>query len=156
MASLRKLIRKFQRMRDPLCGTDEQQWLDHTCSVKPVAVGIVEPDWRGVYSSMTNLFPVCLPVRDSLTKRSAERVANLILETGVSRVVFAELHGTYIHLLEVARASGAENRRLRYLAQQLHDVERAQLEIARGTEAARRGRKDQENRLCQVGDGRSV
>ena len=46
-----------------------------------------------------NLFPACLPVLDGLTKRTAERIADLIVETGVSRVVFAEMPPTYRHLL---------------------------------------------------------
>ena len=87
-------------------------------------MAVVEPEWRGVYSSMVNLFPTCLPVLDGLTRRSAARIADLIVATGTSRVVFAEVPPTYLHLLD-ALARAAQDRRVCNLVQQLHDVEPA-------------------------------
>jgi hypothetical protein len=100
MSKIRRLIENFRRSRDPLRGLDEQQWLAGVRAVAPPAVAVVEPEWRGVYSSTVNLFPACLPVLDGLTKRTAARIADLILETGVSRVVFAEMPRTYKYLLD--------------------------------------------------------
>jgi hypothetical protein len=99
MSMISRLISKLDRTRDPLRGLDQQAWLNNVAKSAPLAVAVVEPEWRGVYSSMVNLFPACLAVRDGLTRRSAGRVAELILQTGTSRVVFAELPATYAHLL---------------------------------------------------------
>jgi hypothetical protein len=89
---------------DPLQGLDEEQWLKRTRAAAPLAV--VEREWRGVYSSMANLFPACLPAPDGLTKRSAARVADLIVQTGASHVVLAELPETYSHLLGALEQTG--------------------------------------------------
>ena len=99
MSKIRSLIAQFRHTLDPLRGLDESQWLSSVGRNAPMAVGVAVPDWRGVYSSVANLFPACLPVRDALTKRSAGRVAELILQTGASRVVFGSFAPTYIHLL---------------------------------------------------------
>lgn len=100
MSKIGKWIKQFKRSRDPLRGLDEQAWLRGVGPGAPTAVAVVEPEWRGVYSSTVNLFPACLGVLDGLTKKSAQHVADLILQTGTSRVVFAELPPTYIHLLD--------------------------------------------------------
>jgi len=99
MSKIGNLIAKFRRTLDPLQGLDEQRWLTNVGSTAPLALAVAEPEWRGVYSSLVNLFPACLPVRDGLTKRSAGRVADLIVQTGVSRVVFGSFAPTYVHLL---------------------------------------------------------
>jgi hypothetical protein len=100
MSALRRFLEKRRRMADPLRGLDEQQWLARHGKHTPWAVAVVEPEWRGVYSSTVNLFPTCLPVLDGVTKRSAARIAELIVATGTSRVVFAEIPPTYLHLLD--------------------------------------------------------
>ena len=105
MSKLRRILENMRRRADPLRGLDEQHWLAEHTRTTPWAVALVEPEWRGVYSSMVNLFPTCLPVLDGLTRRSAARIADLIVATGTSRVVFAEVPPTYLHLLDaLARA----------------------------------------------------
>lgn len=106
MSKLGRFVAKVRRTLDPLQGLDEQQWLRTVATQSPAAIGVVEPTWRGVYSSMANLFPVCLGVLDGLTKRSATYIADLIAQSGVERVVFAEFPKTYIHLLDALERVG--------------------------------------------------
>lgn len=105
MSRLANLIRKIRRTVDPLRGLDEERWLASAIRATPAAVAVAVPEWRGVYSSLSNLFPVCLPVEDGLTRRSAARVADLILQTGASRVVLSEFPPTYIRLLDALRSA---------------------------------------------------
>lgn len=100
MSLLSRYLNKRRRRADPLRGLDEQAWLARHARAAPWAVAVVEPEWRGVYSSTVNLFPACLPVLDGLTKRTAAHIAELILATGTSRVVFAEVPPSYMYLLE--------------------------------------------------------
>ncbi len=106
MSKLGRFVAKIRRAIDPLQGLNEQQWLHDVTAISPVALAVVEPTWRGVYSSMANLFPVCLGVLDGVTRRTAPRIADLIAQTGVSRVVFAEFPKTYIHLLDALERTG--------------------------------------------------
>jgi hypothetical protein len=96
MSKLAQFLAQIRRIRDPLRGLDEQQWLRQTRAVAPVAVAVVEPEWRGVYSSMANLFPTCLPVLDGLTKHSAAHVADLIVQTGAHLLKALEQTGRKI------------------------------------------------------------
>jgi hypothetical protein len=106
MSKLGRLISQVRRMRDPLQGLDEHAWLTRVHAMAPVAVAVAVPEWRGVYSSMSNLFPACLPILDGLTRRSAARVADLIVQSGASRVVFAGLQESYLALLGALERTG--------------------------------------------------
>lgn len=101
--------RQFRRWRDPLAGCDAAQWLTAAQQASSPVVAVVNPDWRGVYSSTTNLFPVSLPVRNGLTKRSARRVADLLIQTGASHFVFGGLPPTHVRLIEALRQAGQTN-----------------------------------------------
>lgn len=103
MASLRKKWQKFRDSLEPLKGLDEAAWLAQAKSAAPDAIAVVEPEWRGIYSSTRNLFPVVLPVKDSLTRRSAERVAVLLRESGTRRVVVSGFPQTFVRLVEALR-----------------------------------------------------
>ncbi|MBL9125176.1 MAG: hypothetical protein JNG90_16180 [Planctomycetaceae bacterium] len=103
MASLRKKWQKFCNALDPLQGLDQTAWLSRAQQETPQAVAVVEPEWRGIYSSTRNLFPVILPVKDSLNRRSAERVAELLRATGARRVVISGFPLSFVHLVEALR-----------------------------------------------------
>jgi len=103
MPNIRKLWQKFHDARDPLMRLDEAAWLARAKAAAPVAVAVVEPAWRGIYSSTCHLFPVVLPVKDALTRRSAERVAALLIETGASKVVISGFPLSFVHLIEALR-----------------------------------------------------
>ncbi len=106
MSFLGRMIAKRRRAKNLLHGLDEHAWLERVRKMSPLAVAVVEPEWRGVFSSMANLFPACLSVGDAMTKHSAERVADLLLQTGVDRFVFAEMPRTYLHLLSALERAG--------------------------------------------------
>ena len=156
MSRISRLMSKFRGRLDPLRGLDEQAWLDSVAKSSPLAVAVVEPQWRGVYSSMVNLFPACLAVRDALTRRSAARIADLILQTGTSRVVFAELPATYAHLLTALRNAP---RKIDVYATWYNSFmmssERSWKSLV-ALQANGGPKADQKNRFCQVGHGRRI
>jgi len=106
MSWIGRIIAKHRRAKNLLYGLDEHDWIERVRKMSPLAVAVVEPEWRGVYSSMANLFPACLSVADALSPRSAQRVADLLLQTGATRFVFAEMPRTYLHLLAALERAG--------------------------------------------------
>lgn len=103
MPNIRKLWRKFHDARDPLMRLDEAAWLAKAKAAAPVAVAVVEPAWRGIYSSTCHLFPVVLPVKDALSRRSAAHVAELLIESGATKVVISGFPLSYVHLIDALR-----------------------------------------------------
>ncbi len=126
----RRILENMRRRADPLRGLDEQQCSPSTHGPHPGPWPWSSPNGAASIARWLNLFPTCLPVLDGLTRRSAARIAELIVATGTSRVVFAEVPPTYMHLLEALARAAAQNRRVRDMVQQLYDVESAQLDPA--------------------------
>jgi hypothetical protein len=89
--------KRYRRWRWPLGQLDEVKWLA-AARASPV-IAVANPEWRGVYSSTVNLFPAVLPVLDGLTARSARHVAELLAQTGATRVVLSGLPASYVHLV---------------------------------------------------------
>jgi hypothetical protein len=108
MSSLKRWQNRLRRWRSPLGKLDPDQWLSQARRQASAVVAVVNPEWRGIYCSTIHLFPTCLPVADGLTRRSARRIADLLLSTGARRIVFSGFPESYQHLVAaLAHASRA-------------------------------------------------
>lgn len=66
---------------------EEQEWLDRVAKSDPQVISIVTPEWIGVRSATENLVPDVLLVKDNLNEASADRYANLIVESRCKKVM---------------------------------------------------------------------
>lgn len=107
MSTIARWRHRFNRWRNPLGAVCAEQWLADARRVSPSAIAIVNPEWRGIYSSTVNLFPVVLPLRDGLTHRGARAIVELLIGTGASRFVMSGLPPSYEHLVRPLQAAGA-------------------------------------------------
>ncbi|MDW8146907.1 MAG: hypothetical protein RMJ48_11560 [Roseiflexaceae bacterium] len=66
-------------------------------------VTVVNPEWRGVYSSAKNLFDNILELSDSLNEATGLQYARLLAEMGCQIVVIQGFPLTYYHLITALR-----------------------------------------------------
>lgn len=78
---------------------DEQSLLIHLHKVKPAALSIVPPDWRGVSSATRNLVSNLLPIDARLDQSQVERTARFIHETGCKKIFFGGFAHSYANLV---------------------------------------------------------
>lgn len=78
---------------------EEMEWLEQVHTLKPEAVAITHPDWKGVRSAAVNLFPVVRFVDDTLDDKRAKHLAQLLAETDCQRFVFSGFALSHQHLV---------------------------------------------------------
>jgi glycosyltransferase involved in cell wall biosynthesis len=78
----------------------DQEWLVQFSQDRERVLAIGHPDWRGVRSSLTNLFEQHLFVRDDLDLPRAEALARVILAGQPEQVVFNGLPLTHALLID--------------------------------------------------------
>src|SRR5437868_12984305 len=91
---------------DPIAGFDADRWLEAVRAAQPAAVALVVPRWVGVANATSQLFPWVVPIPPVLSRRAARRVAQLLMATGVPRIVFGSFTvgmGPLLDLLAQAR-----------------------------------------------------
>jgi hypothetical protein len=67
----------------------EQSWIEKTTCEKPAAIAVVNPHWRGVFSSTAELFRSCYLVGDDVNEKAIIHRAHMLLETECPRVVIS-------------------------------------------------------------------
>ncbi|MDH4316860.1 MAG: hypothetical protein OEV64_00585 [Desulfobulbaceae bacterium] len=78
---------------------DEQSLLMHFRNLKPTAISIVPPDWRGVTSATRNLVSNLLPIDARLNPSQVERTARFIYEIGCKKIFFGGFAHSYSNLV---------------------------------------------------------
>src|ERR1700722_8139395 len=99
MRGLRRL-RETLWPTDPLQRLDVERWLAGVHVRKPSAIALVVPKWYGVTSATANLFPDVLPIPPALTRAAAAKVARVLSDSGVPRVVFGAFASGMLPLVE--------------------------------------------------------
>lgn len=87
--SLLKKLRERLGLVDPLGGLDRQAWLAQVRAAAPEAIAVVHPHWLGVAAATGHHFPFVLPLCHRLSELSSRRLADLLRETGVRRIVLS-------------------------------------------------------------------
>jgi len=91
---------------------EEQKWLEKTLSLKPEAITVLHPEWRGIHASAEQMFDVLLEIPDNLDPASAVHYADLIAETACSRIVISGFPVSYRYLILALRKRLGDTRRL--------------------------------------------
>ena len=68
--------------------------------IRPAAIAIVHPQWRGVRKSVEELFNYVLSLEDNINEEKADRIVAMIAASGCKRIVISGLPLNYRYLIE--------------------------------------------------------
>ena len=94
------IFQPLQQFSDPVTFSDQELiWLENIQKQTPDVICVLHPEWRGIHASAEQMFEFLLEIKDNLDPGTASHYADLIAETGCSKVVISGFPVSYRYLV---------------------------------------------------------